>query len=132
MQSIKVVRMDDVKHSVANFAQFIKQYILVQPHDPISNLTVCIRIMHLYKEVYLQFGESFLQDEINYFYKFFVGMNFQTPWDKEEPIYSSLNDICRFLGEKYPENIDLQRACTETISPTMFTDDLDYFLKIQV
>lgn len=132
MQSHKVVTVDDIKHSVANFAQFIKNYILVQPNDPITNLKVCIRIMHLYKEVYSQFGDSFSQDEITYFYKFFVGMNFQTPWDKEEPIYSSLNDICRFLEEKYPENVKLQRACTETITPTMFTDDLDFFLRIQV
>ena len=132
MQCTRIVTVDELKHSVANFAQFIKQYILVQPHDPITNLTLCQRIMHLYKEVYLLFGDKFSQDEITYFYKFFVGMNFQTPWDKEEPIYHSLNDLCRFLGENYPQNVELQRACTETLTPSMFTDDLDYFLKVQV
>jgi len=88
--------------------------------------------MHLFREVYTQYGDSLTDNHINFFHKFFVGMNFQTPWDKEEPIYHSLNDLCRFLGENYPQNDDLQRACTETLTPTTFVDDLDYFLKINV
>jgi hypothetical protein len=131
MQFKEKITTDEVKRSVYNFADFLKHYILVLPNNPISNLKVCQRIIHLFREVYSQFAESFTQDEINYFYKFFVAMNFQTPWDKEEPIYNSLNDICRFLGEKYPENNDLQRACTETLTPNTFTEDLDYFLKLK-
>ena len=117
-------------HIAANYAGFLVKHVFALPNNPIQNLKKCQRILHLFSTLY-QMNALVEPKHFQYFYRFFNNLTYQSPWDNESPVTESLMDLCRFLGEEFPENATLQAACQKDLTEEIFLQDLAMLLVTQ-
>lgn len=111
-----------------NFLAFLQEHLVNMPDDPLDNLKKCQRIIHLFTELHCRPTGTLSDADFQYFYKMFINMSYQPPWDNEKPIDDTLHDLCRYLSEHFPNDEALRRTCNEPLTEETFQKDVAIYV----